>query len=133
MKPIYLAGPMTGIPAFNAPMFTEAAAWLRRIGYTVISPLERDPPETQAHAWRSPDGAVIDGQVCHETVGEIYGRDIRAVVDEASAVVLLPGWERSKGARIEAYTALLFGLPLFEYVRAAHPVERTERWVKERL
>lgn len=37
---LYLSGGMTGYPDFNFPAFREAAAALRRAGYSVIDPSE---------------------------------------------------------------------------------------------
>ena len=38
MKRIYVAGPMSGLPAFNFPAFHEAAADLRACGFDVVNP-----------------------------------------------------------------------------------------------
>src|SRR3972149_3772022 len=39
---VYLAGPMTGLPASNFRVFDVAAAQLRRLGFEVFSPAEND-------------------------------------------------------------------------------------------
>jgi hypothetical protein len=52
----YLAGPMTGIPAFNFPAFDLAAADLRAQGIDIVSPAELDDPETRRLNMASPDG-----------------------------------------------------------------------------
>ena len=41
---VYIAGPMTGLPAFNYPAFHAAAATLRQAGYVVENPAENEPP-----------------------------------------------------------------------------------------
>lgn len=115
-RPLYLAGPMTGIPQFNFPAFDQAVADLRARGLEVISPHERDSPEVQRAARASPDGnlAALE-QHASETWGDMLARDVKIVADESGGVVLLPGWERSRGARLEAYVALLCRLPVYRY------------------
>ncbi len=132
-KPYYLAGPMTGIPKFNFPAFVTAAVWLRQIGYEIISPAEQDSPTVQAAAFASQDGALLEGMIGGESYGEILARDVRIVMDKAGGIILLPSWQNSRGARIETFVAMVCGHPIFEYVVAAHPVQRTHGWAKERL
>lgn len=115
-KPLYLAGPMTGIQSFNFPAFDRAVASLRAAGFAIISPHERDSLAVQAAARASPDGCLASLETAtHETWGDMLARDVKIVVDESSGVVLLSGWERSRGARLEAYVAALCSLPLYQY------------------
>lgn len=111
---LYLAGPMTGIPQFNIPAFDEMARTLRGEGYEVVSPAELDGPETRAVALASPDGAPGSGSANGETFGDFLGRDVKMMVDDGiDAVVVLPGWDRSKGARIETFVAYaICGMPV---------------------
>lgn len=112
----YIAGPMTGIPAFNIPAFDEAARDLRAFGWEVVSPAELDDPETRRIALASPDGAPGSGSANGETWGDFLARDVKLLADGGiDAVYVLPGWERSKGARLETYVAFLAGIPILEY------------------
>jgi len=108
-KPIYLAGPMSGIPKFNYPMFDEAAAELREMGYDIMSPAEMDDPEVAKVALESPLGELGDGMIvrgeCH-TWGDFLSRDVKLLADECAGIILLPGWEKSKGARLECFVAI---------------------------
>jgi hypothetical protein len=97
---------MTGIPQFNYPKFQEAAARLREHGHEIISPAEQDPPETQAEAMASPDGKA---GTTKETWGDMLARDVKIVSDMVDGIVFLPGWDRSRGARLEAFVGLLCG------------------------
>ena len=109
---LYLAGPMRGIPQFNFPLFDSVAATLRGKGYTIISPAELDDSATRDLAMNSPDGEAgeyFNGQ----TFGDFLSRDLKKVLDEAEGVALLPGWENSIGASIEAYAARRQGKPLY--------------------
>lgn len=86
---VYLSGPMTGIPDHNFPMFDRVAAALRHRGWRVISPA--DFGDRPGETWES-----------H------LQRDINLVIG-ASILVQLPGWENSKGAKLELVVAENFG------------------------
>jgi hypothetical protein len=103
----YLAGPMTGCPQFNIPLFREAAMALRMSGFHVVSPAECDSEATMTAALESEDGALIDGKLNGHTWGDFLVRDIKIVADEVGGVILLPGWENSRGARLEVFVGLL--------------------------
>jgi hypothetical protein len=112
---IYLAGPMTGYPNFNFPAFHEAADALREQGYTVVSPAELDSPAAKKAAEES-----IDGDPSHyakgETWGDLLARDVKLISDgEIEAIVCLPGWATSRGARLEAFVGRLNKLPILSY------------------
>jgi hypothetical protein len=106
----YLAGPMTGIPFANIPAFDEAADDLRSRGHDVTSPAELDSREIRERSLQDPTGTVFSG-----SWGEFLARDVKLIADELNAVVVLPGWERSRGANLEVYVALTLGYPLFRY------------------
>jgi Domain of unknown function (DUF4406) len=79
---VYIAGPMTGRKNKNKKAFMEAAKYLRERGYAVVNPWEIDiahPEPTWAASMR---------------------RDIEQLV-QCSAVATLPGWGKSKGAKLE--------------------------------
>lgn len=90
MKRIYIAGPMTGLPDFNYPAFNAAAARLRALGFEVENPAEN--PEPHCGSWLG------------------YMRMAIRQISQCDGVVLLPGWQQSKGARIEHQLATNLGL-----------------------
>lgn len=93
---VYISGPMTGIPEFNYPAFEDAAQRLRALGYDVVSPHEINPPDGIDHTW------------------EWYlRRDIAGLV-ECDGIVVLPGWENSRGARVETDLASVLGIEFME-------------------
>lgn len=90
---LYIAGPMTGYDDFNYPAFFAAADQLRAIGYPVINP--------------------ADIGVHPDWTREDYLRvSLKRLIDAAQGVALLPLWERSGGARLEAQTAVQLRLPV---------------------
>lgn len=93
---IYLAGPMTGYPDCNFPAFIAAATSLRDRGYAVVSPAE------------------IEADKLHEPWVYYLKRDIAIIVQECTAIAVLPGWQTSRGARLEAFVAHSLGLPVVD-------------------
>ena len=118
----YLAGPMSGIPQFNFPEFDRVTTRLRDRGYTVISPAELDRPEV-----REASMASLTGTPLHEfddeadTWGDFLSRDVKLVADSCNSVILLPNWQGSKGARLEAFVAMQCGYPIFGYTEDLDP------------
>lgn len=112
-KKLYLAGPMTGIPGFNFPAFTQAAADLRARGYEVFNPAEKDNELYGEGIGESKTGSV-------EEIKKTHGFDPRAtikvdvnwVIDNADVIALLPGWENSKGVAVELAAAKYLNLEI---------------------
>lgn len=94
----YLAGPMTGIHDHNYPAFHAEAARLRAAGMEVINPAEINAvkPDTWAAAMRA---------------------DIAALLT-CDGIVLMPGWEHSKGATLEYKIASALGMQI-DFITAA--------------
>lgn len=104
---VYLAGPMSGIPQFNFPAFYAAAQRLRGNGWDVVSPAEMDDAEDSGAALKSPDG---DMRGAAKTWGDFLARDVKLIADGGiEGIVFLPGWWKSRGARLEATVGLLQG------------------------
>jgi hypothetical protein len=93
----YLSGPMSGIPEYNAPAFAYFAEKYRARGWEIVS-----PPELDADA----------NDFAYESC---IKRDMRVLVDQGIDVVLmLPKWQKSKGANLEKLLAELTGIPCFD-------------------
>jgi hypothetical protein len=130
MSRYYLAGPMSGYPQFNFPLFHEVASKLRMQGYTIVSPAELDSPAVQAAAGKSADGALDkDGKIAGETWGDILAKDVKLVADGIDGIIFLPNWEASRGANLEATVGLLVNKRPFEFLQwdgnSAVPVSKT--------
>jgi hypothetical protein len=80
---LYLAGPMTGYPDFNKPLFAAESARLRALGFEIVNPAELN------------EGNDGDWLACMRV-------DIAAIMTEkCDGIALLQGWEQSRGAPIE--------------------------------
>ena len=106
----YLAGPMSGINQLNFPLFFSAAKNLRRAGYDIVSPAEMDDEQTVKDALASTGAYTGQG-----TWGDFLSRDVKIIADEVDGIIFLPNWHRSKGARLEAYVAIISGHNEFRY------------------
>ncbi len=100
---IYLAGPMRGIKDFNFPAFHAYAKTLRDQGYSVFSPAEKG---MEKHA-----GSQYENLEFRRAV---FLLDTEYICKEADAVFLMPGWEKSSGARAEKALAEAIGLKVKE-------------------
>jgi hypothetical protein len=105
---LYLAGPMSGLPDHGLPAFREAARVLRLRGYTIVSPVELD----EADGF-DPETEVTSGD---PVWAGFLARDLRVVTDErVHAVVVLPDWHLSRGARLEVHVARELGKPILRF------------------
>lgn len=87
---VYIAGPMSGIPGHNFAAFNAAAYELQIDGWQVENPA--------AH-----------GEVDGATWADYLHCDI-AMLASCSAIYLLPGWSKSRGASLEAHVAATLGM-----------------------
>lgn len=87
---VYLAGPMTGYEDYNFPLFNSTAARLRAEGFNVINPAEH---------------GIVEGAEWAD-----YLRFDLAKIAGCESIALLPGWEASKGARLEVHVAQALGM-----------------------
>jgi hypothetical protein len=112
---LYVAGPMTGVPHFNIPAFDAAAADLRERGFTVFSPAELDDAKVRELALASEDGCAVEHvKATGQRWIDLLVRDLLVVAD-VDAVIVLPSWKRSRGARLETFVAYLLGKEILRY------------------
>jgi hypothetical protein len=126
---LYVAGPMSGYPGNNFLAFDAAAEDLRKRGFAVVSPAELDDEETRAKALASIDGA--EDLTSGETHGDYLSRDVKLIADLVDGVCVLPGWQNSKGARLETFIAFLYGKPVTHYpsLRAVKKSMLAKAWL----
>jgi hypothetical protein len=88
---VYIAGPMSGQPEWNYSAFYEAENRLEDWGFDPVNPARHFRDPDNAPSWR-----------------ECLRKAIRAMMD-CEAVVVLPGWQESKGAVLEVDIARALG------------------------
>lgn len=95
----YLGGPMTGYENFNIPAFKSAKEALEKKGFKITLPVDIE---------NAKDGWLW---------GDYLAEDIRLICNECEGIILLPEWERSRGAKLELAAALMQSLkyPDFEF------------------
>lgn len=89
---VYIAGPMTGLPEYNFPLFNAVAANLRAAGWHVENPAEH---------------GHIDGAGWAD-----YLRWDISRIATCGSIWLLPGWTKSKGAMLEVHIARTLGMKI---------------------
>ncbi len=106
---VYIAGPMSGYEEFNFPAFNRAEELLQEsYGYKrVVNPAKLHP--TTDLPWI-----------------EFLKQDLLELIT-CDAVFLLKGWEKSRGATLEAFVAYILGLHLYKM----HHDERFELYEPE--
>lgn len=129
----YIAGPMSGIKAFNYPMFEEATAAMRAAGHEAFSPAEMDSDEVKEAALASKTGNISDLAKTGETWGDMLAADVKLIADgPIDSIVLLPGWEKSRGARLEAFVTISLNYPAYEYENGG-AVKVRKDWILKRI
>jgi hypothetical protein len=118
----YVAGPMRGYPEYNFPAFDAAAKLGRSLGFEVISPAEEDRKRDK---FNEKTGEGLQGQAVY------VKRDVDFLISlgPTGAIALLPGWEKSTGARAEKAVAEWLSLKVLD-ARTFQPFEASPR--KER-
>jgi len=106
MRRVYVAGPVTGLPELNYPAFNATAAELRALGFHVENPAENVP---ERESWLG------------------YMRMSLVQIAHSDWMFMLPGWERSRGAKIEHRLAKDIGLLVVYAKHAINPMGYTSR------
>jgi hypothetical protein len=96
-KRVYIAGPMTGYSDCNFAAFHAAAERLAQAGWKVFNPAEN-----------------FGGR--KDLPRETYLRLDLAVLAQCDAIAMLPGWEDSRGAKLEYLVAHELGCTIIDAV-----------------
>lgn len=109
---VFLSGPMTGKYRFNFPAFDAARDWLERKGHTAVSPADLDRSNS-FDAMILPDSFNWHSTPPGFDMRAARHRDI-AALETCDAILLLSGWQDSKGSRAEKAYADWCGIPEFK-------------------
>ena len=91
---VYIAGKMTGLPDLGKAAFSHAESMLTALGYKVINP-----------AWLGDD-----------LPKKFYMPTCLTMLAQADALVLLDGWDKSPGARLEKDFAEYQEMPVYPII-----------------
>ena len=101
---LYIAGPMTGLPAWNFPAFDGAAVYLRGCGYEVTNPADLDRAAGFSEGQPTAPAGFLRAAM---------KRDLAAICD-CDGIAVLEGWQSSMGACIEVALAVRLGLRIID-------------------
>ena len=118
---VYLAGPMSGYVGHNYPAFDLAEEALKKAGHAVFSPAKFD-----LGIWGKRPAADFP-------IRRAFSSYTDFICKRAEAVVVLPGWERSRGTLVEVSLASVLGIPIVEFAAWSEHTSETVRHVKYRL
>lgn len=98
MTRYYIAGPMSGHEGYNFETFDRYASELRRRNLTIVS-----PAEIARH---------MPGKIGSQHYTEYLREDLFHLL-ECDALILLPGWRTSRGARMEQNIAEILNMHIY--------------------
>lgn len=101
----YISGPMTGIADYNRPAFDTLEVELKAVGYEVYNPAY---VKTDGDDWRE------------------YMRIHLQELPKCDVLIVLPGWHRSKGARLEVANAWFLEMPVLCWPEKVALLENVE-------
>ena len=107
-RSVYIAGPMTGYSEFNFPAFFDAEEDFRSVGWDVYNPAQHD---LEVHRSIEAVGTAFNKDK-DRMLRDCLLWDLSVICDKCDAIAMLPGWERSYGARAEHATAVALGLTI---------------------
>lgn len=104
---VYIAGPISGDLVGNIPAFFEAEDRLRAAGHSTFNPARADGSRTAEDAV----AAALD--LSDKTWADYMRQGITGLM-RCTAIALLDGWGRSRGAMIEQTLAASMGYALID-------------------
>lgn len=109
---IFISGPMAAHGNYNFPLFDYVAKKLRKTNHCeVFNPADHAREKLgPLEKIQKMGKAELDYAIRHE----LFPSQIAWICRHADAMLMLPGWEHSEGAKIERSVALYFNKPVRE-------------------
>lgn len=108
-KLIYISGPMNGIPDLNRAQFAAYVKELNALGFRTLNPHDVPP------------------LVNPPSYDDYLMADLRALV-LCDALLFLPGYIQSTGAKVEGQLAAIIGMPMFSSVKQLQEYTWSHPW-----
>jgi hypothetical protein len=90
---------MAGFNQHNYPVFNAEAKRLRALGYMIINPAEINP--------------LVLTDIYTEECYKYLKKDLNMILNNADALLVMPGWEFSYGCNAEVSLAKAIKLPIY--------------------
>ena len=100
-KKVFLSGPMTGYPGYNFQRFNLAEKQLADAGIECVNPVHICKKYKEEHVLANK--TVFDKMIAEKQEAE----------RKCDAILLLDGWQMSKGVRLELKIALEMDMQIF--------------------
>lgn len=110
---VYLAGPMTGKPNYNCDAFFNTEEGLGFLGHQVRTPFHSNNIIWQKHYSRNFNPRKDKCDYGDPLLAEMIVENVKLIA-WADAIVMLEGWENSKGTKAELLIATLLHRKVFE-------------------
>ena len=127
VKRYYVAGPMTNVWQCNTDAFDGAKALLESLGHQVITPVDLD--REVGHDWTGCAGTVEELELKGFNRDEATLRNTQSIIG-SDGIVMLPGWEKSKGTLQEKALAESLDKEVLE-LETMHPPKEPEEEPEE--
>lgn len=108
---VYIAGPMTGKENYNFEAFEKAReAWSN---HEVWTPFDSNDLVWQRHFGKDFDPFTDKCDYGDPLIAEMIGENLKALAS-CDGIALLPGWQDSRGSKLEIHLAKLLRLPIHD-------------------
>ena len=110
-REVYVAGPMRGYPQFNFPAFFAAGDKLEAEGWKVWNPARKDEEQYGDKLWKD-NKTGSEAEASANTGFSLRDALLwdTAKICQCDAIAMLPGWEKSNGAKAEWALAVALDL-----------------------